>query len=249
MDNTYESRDLLDQYLLFHYGSAEEILPYAFGPRAALDFPARCVTELFASPPPREHASALDIGCAVGRSSFELARFCRRVVAVDASQSFITAARTLAQKGFLEYQRAEEGIVRSRMVAAVPVDIDRSRVDFRVADALDLPTDFAGFDIVLACNLLCRLAEPGRLLKRLPDLVAPNGQLLITTPCSWLPEYTGQEHWLGGTQDNPSTFNTLKNLMSPDFELLNVRDMPFLIREHPRKYQWSVAQATHWQRR
>ena len=40
----YESDKLLAEYLLFHYGAAEEILPYGFGPREALDFAVRCVS-------------------------------------------------------------------------------------------------------------------------------------------------------------------------------------------------------------
>ena len=45
MTNPYETDRLLSEYLLFHYGTAEEILPYDFGPKSALDFPVRAVTE------------------------------------------------------------------------------------------------------------------------------------------------------------------------------------------------------------
>jgi hypothetical protein len=30
--------------------------------------------------------------------------------------------------------------------------------------------------------------------------------------------------------------------------LESIRDLPFLLREHARKYQWSVAQASLWRR-
>ena len=43
--NIYETDKLLAEYLLFHYGTAEEILPYRDGPREALHYPVRCVTE------------------------------------------------------------------------------------------------------------------------------------------------------------------------------------------------------------
>lgn len=39
---------------------------------------------------------ALDVGCAVGRSSFEMARACHEVVGVDFSQKFVDAAVALA---------------------------------------------------------------------------------------------------------------------------------------------------------
>ena len=41
----YETERALSEYLLFHYGSPEQILPWAFGPATALDYPARCVSE------------------------------------------------------------------------------------------------------------------------------------------------------------------------------------------------------------
>ena len=45
MTNVYESDLLVDQYLLFHYGTAEDQLPYPFGPRDALFYPIRCVSD------------------------------------------------------------------------------------------------------------------------------------------------------------------------------------------------------------
>ncbi|NDC01228.1 MAG: methyltransferase domain-containing protein, partial [Verrucomicrobia bacterium] len=44
---------------------------------------------------------ALDLGCAVGRSSFELAAKVPEVIAIDFSRAFIRAARKLAKNGSL----------------------------------------------------------------------------------------------------------------------------------------------------
>ena len=33
--NIYETRRLLDEYLLFHYGAAHEVLPWEQGPKSA----------------------------------------------------------------------------------------------------------------------------------------------------------------------------------------------------------------------
>jgi hypothetical protein len=41
----------------------------------------------------------------------------------------------------------------------------------------------------------------------------------------------------------------VKKILLPFFDHLRTTDLPFLIREHARKFQWSVAQATVWQRR
>ena len=96
-------KDHVAKYVLFHYGGAEEILPYAFGPRDALEYPARCVSECVTA-----NGRALDLGCAVGRSAFELARSCEEVVGVDFSRRFIDAANAL-KTGELAYRRTDEG--------------------------------------------------------------------------------------------------------------------------------------------
>lgn len=38
----YESKKLLSEYLVFHFGTPEQLIPYPFGPKDALDFPKRC---------------------------------------------------------------------------------------------------------------------------------------------------------------------------------------------------------------
>src|SRR5574341_1296369 len=100
----YESDRALGEYLLFHYGTREQVLPYPFGPVDALEFPVRCVTECLDRNRLPSQARALDLGCAVGRSSFELARYCATVIGIDASEQFISAARKLQDAGELAFR-------------------------------------------------------------------------------------------------------------------------------------------------
>ncbi len=249
--NLYETDRLLCEYLLFHYGKPQEILPWEFGPREALGFAVRAVTETFEPLPPE--ARALDLGCAVGRSSFELARACREVVGIDFSRRFIEAASHLRQHGSLAYNRIDEGALTTSLTAHVPVEIDRARTRFETGDAMALPdADTLGtFDAVLAANLLCRLSDPRRCLGQLAALVRPGGQLVLTTPCTWMDEFTPRDHWLGGLERGGVRATTLAGLrasLEPAFELRRTLDLPFLIREHARKFQWSVAQASVWRR-
>jgi len=246
MSNPYESEELLQQYLVFHYAEAEEQFPYNFGGADALDFPKRCVLEGpdFARLP--EEARALDLGCAVGRSSFELARHCQEVVGIDYSQAFIDGANRMQVDGVHWATRLDEGTATTQLELTVDSKIDRSRVSFEQGDAQMIRADIGQFDLVIACNLICRLPEPMRLLKRLPELVKPGGQLFITTPFTWLEAYTPAANWLGdGARDS---FDGLRTALEPDFALDTQWDMPFLIREHARKFQYSIAQASRWVR-
>ena len=250
--NFYESDRAVSEYLLFHYGRPEEILPYEFGAVAALNYPVRCVSECLDAARLPTTPRALDLGCAVGRSSFELARHCREVIGIDFSHRFIEVANRLKESGALDYAFTEEGDLVTRTTATVPPEIDRSRVAFEPGDAMD-PRDHLGqFDVLLMANLVDRLGDPARCLKRLSGLVNPGGQLIITTPGTWLEEYTPKANWLGGLERAGQPLRTLDGLrahLDKDFELTGTKDLPFLIREHARKFQWSVAQASLWRRR
>jgi SAM-dependent methyltransferase len=242
--NLYETPKLLAEYLLFHYGTDEEVLPWSFGPREALGFAVRSVTRLLDEGRVPAEARALDLGCAVGRSCYELARVCTDVLGVDHSQAFVTAAECVRTAGHLRYPRLEEARTQTELEAVRPVQGDKERIRFERGDAMNLFADIVDLDVVHAANLLCRLSEPQRLLDRFPALVKKGGQLLLTTPCTWLEEFTPEANWPQG-----STLEWLEEKLSPDFTLEYREDLPFLIREHARKFQWSVALGTRWVRR
>jgi len=247
----YETERAFSEYLLLHFGTPERLLPYNFGPAGALDFPVRCVAECLDVARLPAKARALDLGCAVGRSSFELARHCWEIRGIDYSHRLITAARHLQEHGTLDFCYPEEGDLTLSSPAVVPAEIDRKRVTFETGDAEDLPPGLGSFDVVLMANLIDRLREPRRCLRQLPGLIKPNGQLILTSPYTWLTEFTPRENWLGGfaRKGQPvKSFETLKEILEPDFRLILRKDLPFLIREHARKFQWGVAEATVWVR-
>ena len=74
MHNLYESDDLLNQYLLFHYASKDAFFPYDFPVTEALDFSKRCVWEGVDFDLLPRKTRALDLGCSVGRSAFEMSQ-------------------------------------------------------------------------------------------------------------------------------------------------------------------------------
>lgn len=247
--NPYETDQLLSEYLLFHYGSPEQIVPASF-PEMQLhvDFAVRTVAQTLQVERLPGQARALDVGAAVGRSSFELARFCQDVIGIDFSQRFIAAAKAVKESGFAEFNRIDEGHLASSLRNFLPSEIDRHRVHFEVGDAMHLRPDLGKFDVVHAANLIDRLTDPLKFLLQLPGLLNSGGQLILTSPYTWLEDFTPQANWLGGFEKNGAAQTTLQRLEAElrDFQLLKTLDVPFLIREHARKYQWSIAQASIW---
>jgi len=252
VENIYETSRSVAEYLLFHYGSREEILPHPEGPASALDFAVRTAAALLGGAPRSGALRALDIGCAVGRSSFELSAHCAEVVGIDYSHAFIRAAESLRADDVLRYDRADEGDLVTPLVARRPAHARPDRVRFEQGDAMELRPGLDGFDLVHAANLIDRLSDPARFLDRLPSLLCPGGHLLLTSPYTWLETFTPRARWLGGfvRDGNPvRTLDALRAALEPHFVLEARQDFPFLIREHARKFQWSVAEGTLWRRR
>jgi len=247
--NVYETDALVDQYLLFHYGEGEDQLPYPFGPHDALFYPVRCVTEFV--PLAGRVDRALDLGCAVGRSAFEITRTAQKVIGIDLSQRFISAAQEIQQSGEIQFRRHEEGNAYTSISRRLDPAIDRSRCQFEVGDALRLRSDLGTFDFILAANLIDRVHSPKELLAVLRRLLNPGGHLLIASPYTWLSEFTPTQEWLGAIQtwSETTTLRAIRENLGNKFELVSSKDLPFLIREHARKYQWSVAQASLWLKR
>lgn len=244
----YENQQILQEYLLFHYGDDEANMPWPDGPKQGLSFPRRCVEKGLDPSLLPPSARALDLGCAVGRSTFELARHCDKVVGIDFSHAFILTARTLCREQSLPFEYVECGSIMRSTHAKVP-DVDCSRVSFEVGDAQNLRPDLGTFDVVFAANLLCRLPRPQLLLNRLPTLVNPGGQLILVTPNTWLESFTAADFWIGGQPSTGTTLEVLDERLGTHFKRTNRLDLPFSIREHARKFQWSVAEMTVWIRR
>jgi 5-histidylcysteine sulfoxide synthase/putative 4-mercaptohistidine N1-methyltranferase len=259
----YETQTIFDEYMTLHYAPAEVQMPYqgssskVAGPAEATQFPQRCadLVSQWCDELGIKKERALDIGCAVGGASFRLASAFAHVEGIDLSGQFIAAAQTLQREHKLEYRYKVESDIYETTVAAVDAAA-AAKANFQQGDACNLPSEWAGFDAVLMANLLCRLPDPEACLKRMSGekgVVRQGGLLVLVSPYSWMTGYTPKDKWLGGYLDSDGnrhfSEDGLKALLSSDFELLEVADVPLVIREHRRKFQYIVAQAMVWRRK
>ena len=114
--NPYETPTQLHEYLQMHYALPSQLLTHTDVsdiPWTSMHFPAECGRECvkwLKTEAERWTAGGglrvLDVGCAVGRSSFEAARYANDVVGVDFSHSFIAAANQLKEVSSLHCSAA-----------------------------------------------------------------------------------------------------------------------------------------------
>ncbi|MDD5285085.1 MAG: 5-histidylcysteine sulfoxide synthase [Desulfuromonadaceae bacterium] len=244
-DDQYESDALAAQYCDAHYGP---------GYFRETNFPAACAGICLELMSGREKGHALDLGCAVGRSAFELAKGgFQKVTGLDFSTRFFRLASRMQEEGYLRYTLTEEGEVLSfREIALSELGLEgtRERVQFFQADVCNLPDKFTGYDLILAANLIDRLYSPRRFLSTIHERMNPDGLLVIASPYSWSEEFTRKEEWLGGYREAGEpvwSLDGLKKTLAPHLRLLGEPlEVPFVIRETRRKFQHSIAELTVW---
>ena len=146
----------------------------------------RCLAHLLTLAQPWAPAGigrALDLGCAAGRTSFDLAAAAPGglVLGIDGNLALLRLARRAATTGIVSYARRRIGMVydQRHFPAGLP---GRDRVDFWACDAAALPFAPAQAGLVLALNLLDCVADPAALLTAMASAVEPGGCLLLGTP-------------------------------------------------------------------
>ncbi len=245
-DNIYESDDLVSQYIEFGWGEEALDIP---------NYPATCASLALHYMKDKPTKSALDIGCAIGRSSFELARVFDEVTGVDFTARFISAASKMKESKQLRYTHPIEGdILAYRSVSLGDFGLEESadKVTFWQADACNLKPLYHGYDLIFAGNLLDRLYDPEKFLMDLSHRLNAKGMLILTSPYTWLEEFTPKSKWLGGYKregENITSLQGLKEILGGAFTLVDTKDVPFVIKETARKHQHTIAQMTVWEKK
>jgi 5-histidylcysteine sulfoxide synthase/putative 4-mercaptohistidine N1-methyltranferase len=244
--NVYNTDTLISQYC--HFGWGENSL-------GVENYPSACASIALAYMKHKPKRRALDIGCAIGRSTFELARGFDEVIGVDFSTRFIQEAQHLKENGILRYTMPIEGELENFYEVKLSdfgLEEVSQKVSFWQADACNLKPIYKGYDMIFGGNLLDRLYDPKKFLDSLAPRLNDGGLLILTSPYTWQEESTPKEKWMGGYKkdgENVTTLDGLKEILGNAFELIDLKDVPFVIQETARKHQYTIAQMTIWEKR
>ncbi len=189
------ARHYLSAYAWDHYGGLDPAAGASVSPPgAAAALLARGLElagELPAGP-------VLDLGCAVGGTTFELARATGRLtLGADLNVGMLRVAARALQRGEVQYPRRRVGVVYDRRSYAVELPA-AGQVDFWAFDATAPPLADGTFALVAGLNLLDCVASPLAVLAAIERLLVPGGKAILTTPYDWSPSATAFEGWLGG---------------------------------------------------
>jgi len=189
-------------------------------------------------------APSLDIGCAVGRSTFEVARHSGGLtLGIDLNFSQLRLAQQVLLEGRIKFPLKRTGIVYDRHEYEVDIP-HRSDVDFWACDASVLPFENDQFKFVSALNVLDTVNSPMMFLKSVSDVLIEKGQFLLSTPYDWSPPVPLQ-NWLGGhapyKAHRGSSETVLRNRLSPQNPEVKlaitaeIEHHPWQVRVHSRR--------------
>jgi len=246
MSNPYTTDNIISQYCHFSWGENR---------LGVENYPATCASLALAYMKDKPRKKAFDIGCAIGRSTFELARGFDEVIGVDFSTRFVQEAQKMKEEGVLRYVMPTEGELEAFhevKLSSFSLEAEASKVAFWQADACNLKPIFQDFDLIFAGNLIDRLYDPKKFLDSMASRLNDKGLLILTSPYTWQEESTAKEKWIGGYKrdgENVSTLQGLEEILRKDFKLVDTKDVPFVIQETARKHQHTIAEMSVWEKR
>ncbi len=226
----YETSAAVGSYLWSHYGdiAGEDMACEAY--------------EVWASMLEGVTGPALDVGCAMGRITFELAAETGFAVGADFSRSFTRMARELRKTGRLESCVAVEGKITRPFTVELPERLRGGVAEFIVADAMALPFASGVFPAVSSLNLLDKVCRPADHVSDLCRVAATEGcRALVANPFSWAEEICPPEDWLGGTEEGTFSGHGQDNLArlmkEQGFELFETAPVWWTLRNHENHYE------------
>jgi ubiquinone/menaquinone biosynthesis C-methylase UbiE len=139
-----------------------------------------------------------DIGCGTGSLTLELARFAHKVIGIDLSKEMLRRAREIAK----------EKAIRN--------------VEFRHADALNLPLDARGVDAVFCVMVLHFLPDPGRAIAELCRVTRPGGSVVLVDLVQHRQEWMREQmahRWLGFDRRSLEEWFRAAGVQNLDYDL------------------------------
>ena len=148
----------------------------------------------------RGNGLCLDVGCSVGRYTFECARK-GFAVGIDANLEHLRLAAGFQRAGKINYTRKTRALshegVESRFAPS-------KNALFLLADIHDPPFKMETFDFIGALNVIDSVKRPLTALGQMDAMLKQNGRLFLSSPYVWNADIS--EEWLETEDIEPHSF-------------------------------------------
>ena len=197
-------------------------------PLGEKNFPAAVASRLQAVAPFLLHGRLLDVGCGVGRSSFEFARSCDEVVAIERSAHAVLGAQRLKESGVLEYQLPWEDKIRNVSLNAFGLSFASKKVNFWKADLPTLRESFGSFDLISLFDPDIRILQSG-----IKERLNQKGAVVVTS--AYAPQSALSQERLG-------------SIFSKAFRCIYRGEIEMMRQTASRNYNYARMEMTIWEK-
>jgi len=248
--NLYETEPLVCQQLENHYGQDY----FSFG-----NYPKTLARSVIAAVTKHKGSTSkcLDLGCSVGRSSFELASVFDYVDGVDFSARFIQKGVQLQNAERVRYTIENEGDIvdfkeLSLETLGLTTSISNSTIHFSQGDAANLKAKYAHYDVILAQHVVEQSYDPALFLNSVHERLNDNGLLFIASNYHFDEGVTNKNKWIGGIKingENVTGFDGLTERLSSHFKFIEEQTIPRVLVNNQREFVVSNIHFSVWKKK
>ncbi len=215
--------------------------------------------------PAPQTTRVLELGCSVGRGTFELAKTFDTAVGVDFSTRFIRIGMQLKATGKASFALPEVGKLDSfgkvdfTEAALSHLQGLANNVDFIQGDACNLDRKkINDFDVIVIASGFTRLYSPDKLLADINSRLRLGGILVLASDNDWVESSTPLSSWVGCYKDSKTgeivhAVDALAASLATHFDRVTVEgvqewELQQVQRKNARRSDISTMQVTAWRK-
>ncbi|MFX4232739.1 5-histidylcysteine sulfoxide synthase [Aliarcobacter butzleri] len=182
-NNFYESDESISSYCDLYYGKDNLYTNY-------VDLLRPYLKDL-------KNSKALDLGCCVGRTSFELAKIYDEVLGIDFSANYINIGVKLKLYDFVNYKiKKEDKTFEERAISLKDFDLEKvkDKVSFMQGDACNLKEIYKDFDLIFYSSLIDKLYYSKKFLEDVSRRINKNGFFVFLSSHNWFNEHINENN-------------------------------------------------------
>ncbi|MDN5097287.1 5-histidylcysteine sulfoxide synthase [Aliarcobacter butzleri] len=182
-NNFYESDESISSYCDLYYGKDNLYTNY-------VDLLSPYLKDL-------KNSKALDLGCCVGRTSFELAKIYDEVLGIDFSANYINIGVKLKLYDFVNYKiKKQDKTFEERAISLKDFDLEKvkDKVSFMQGDACNLKEIYKDFDLIFYSSLIDKLYYPKKFLEDVSRRINKNGFFVFLSSHDWFNEHINENN-------------------------------------------------------